>query len=96
MLTLLGLAVISIAGALAALASRRQRVITVSSGAFRVGEIRVEKSRVKQVRPDIDLRFKGVSIDLIDNQSVRVPAHVHRQSRVLRASEVHGYPVLRK
>jgi hypothetical protein len=83
-------------GAARALACRQQNTIEVSVGSFVVFETRIERDRVTSVYRHVDTWFKGVRIDLDDGGLIKIPAHVHRQGKLLAVFEKYGYPIKRK
>jgi hypothetical protein len=92
----IGLAVMAtfaLAGALNVVMLRPGLIIEVGPDGFRAGDAKIQRESVVAVRRYKDLRFKGVLIDLVDGQSLRVPAHVHHPVDVLKAFRRHGYPV---
>ena len=76
-----------------ALASRGQYGIVIQAEAFTLGVLKTPREEVTGVRPDADVWFKGIRVDFVNGSFVRIPAHLHRPGRVLRAFERLGYPL---
>jgi hypothetical protein len=90
---LVAMATLALFGAINLLALRPRLAIEVGADGFRAGDANIERERVAAIHRHKDLRFKGVLIELVDGESLRVPAHVHHPVHVLKALRRYGYPV---
>ena len=83
-------------GAVRLLACRKENTMEVSAKSLLVFETLVERDQVSSIRRYVDLRFKGVQIDLNDGGSIKIPVHLHPPGRLLAVFDKYGYRVSRK